>query len=181
MDVQNRTPSPVAAGELYYWTNTYYYDNSLPAIGGTHTGLIQQFNKLVHASVVIDQSYQLTTPPHSGLSPVIVESSHVSGLLDYNGDYTLYNIVRLAMLADGDYVGYKLLRCCAGVQYITSGMWDEGMCATIESAAYDYLLRARLCTDDGLAITDFQVRRRVSYWGLRMGSRRSTRVVIPLS
>lgn len=180
-DRQHRVVWPENASGFYHWTNTWYYDLDNP--GGPTSSRFQIELAYQHGRLPMVQTsaFRITDPPHSGIVTSEGQSLHLAGLAPFTSPAPIWNVVRLGFWSGGLYVGYKLWRMPVPPDEIIDQLLSPAVYTHMVDTVSNYLLLAKITTAGGLLIDEIRVSPRVHQWGLRTGTKRRSRPVLPFS
>lgn len=180
-DHQFRVDWPENASGYYYWTNTWYYDLDNP--GGPTSSqfqvrIAQAYGRL---PFVKTSAYRVTDPPHSGIVTSGGPLLKTGGSAPFTDECPIWNIARLNFFSAGVYVGYKLWRMPIPPDEQADGLLSPAVHGYLQSSMTAPLYLAKICSADGLPIDNIVVSPRLHQWGLRHGTKRRDRPVLPWS
>jgi hypothetical protein len=162
----------------YYWTNTFYCYDEFVGTWPKFNAIDVQY-KLCTVASCQRNWIRVTTPPHSGNVVFAGFSFNDPGISTFPDNVPIETCCRIAFFAGDEYVGYKLLRGAAPAETMDGERLSSSLVGHLQTNFADAIVGVGITTADGTAITSAVVSPRIHNWGIRHGSKRVARPVVP--
>lgn len=181
VQVDAQMSAPYAVGYLgrYYWSWVSYFDVADPtAFSGLIDGLMENSCRTRVTSTVRYDGYVTTYPVRSGIRMVNRLGQNLPGRRASGIVMPLENVMRMTLLSDNKYVGYRLWRAgFLDVDYVGQE-WEPTVLGEVRAAALVPIASGINCSLHGVPITDVRIDSVIHIAGLRHGTKRIARKVL---